>query len=64
MQNLFKRIRQLVLPRGVWVTYHIDFSGFAFFEDELFARRYAADNGMSVDFVPFGEDVRLTILRR
>lgn len=62
--KLFERIRQALFPRSVWVTYHTDFSGFAFFEEELPARRYAAENGQDLAFVRFGFDVRQEILRR
>jgi len=64
MKQLFERIRQLILPRGVWVAYHYDFSGFAFFDEELLARRYAGENNMGVEFCPYGVDVRQELLRR
>lgn len=64
MKSLIYAIRQLVCPRGTWIAYHHDFSGFALFEDELMARRYASQESMSVDFVPYGKDVRTEILRK
>lgn len=64
MKQLFERIRQCLMPRGVWVAYDTNFTGFAFFEDELPCRRYASDNTMDVAFVRFGFDVRQEILRR
>lgn len=45
-------------PSGVWVAYHIDWSGFVFFEDEVSALRHGVANMMSVKFVKYGEDPR------
>lgn len=50
--------------RSVWVAFYWDFSGFAIFDDELQARRYADGTHMEVANVPFGEDVREFLRRR
>lgn len=44
-------------PKGVWVAYHSDWSGFAIFDDEMEALRHAVSNTMSVGLAKFGEDL-------
>jgi hypothetical protein len=41
---------------GVWVAYHSDWSGLAFFATELEALRHAVTNSMSVGYCTFGAD--------
>lgn len=64
MKRFLRDLRQILLPKGTWVAFHHDFSGIAIFEEELAARRYAAENQMTVEFIRFGYDVRQEILRR
>lgn len=64
MKRFLNDLRQILLPRGVWIAFHHEFTGMAIFDEELVARRYAADNQMEVAFIRFGFDVRQEILRR
>lgn len=42
----------------VWVACHCDWSGFALFDTEIEALRYAVDHSMAVHRVPTHADVR------
>jgi hypothetical protein len=42
----------------LWVVYYHDWSGFAVFDNELLALRYAVENGMAVKQVAYGMDIR------
>ncbi len=41
-----------------WFVYYHDLSGFAVFDDEIKALRYAVENGMQCKEMQYGEDVR------
>lgn len=57
MKKWFIGLWRALFPKGVWLAFHYDFSGFAFFEEEIEARRHAQEQGMLVKFIKFGEDV-------
>lgn len=41
--------------RGVWFCYYTDYSGFAVFEHEIEALRYAVEKSMQCEFRPWGD---------
>lgn len=43
---------------GIWVAYYSDWSGFAVFEAEIDALRYAVRQQMRVEWMPYGVDLR------
>jgi hypothetical protein len=45
-------------PGGAWVAYYSDYSGISIFASELEALRHAVGKSMTVEFVPWGEDLR------
>ena len=47
-----------MMANKFWVAYTFDYSEFAVFESEIECLRYAVDNHMVVDEVPYGHGIR------